>query len=184
MPRFYSDHYTSDGIDQLLPQSVFVKNAEAIDGGFIRYKRCRLDTTTSTKTPDAVPLGIQLRLLTLHSSIRPIALYLSTPGGFEVAMDADIGIHLPGVQNDGGGIDQDLFVNNLSIDTARNRLEMLIGIGGNLADKDRGLTLWEMVNVAQPGKYARDPLIDLQLAIKIGTTAGAGDDLIMELYYT
>jgi len=180
---FYSDHFTSDGIGRNTPDDVSVKNTNAIDGAFIRYKRCRLDTTTSTKSP-AVPATDQFRLLTLASGIRPIALYLSTPGDFEASMTFDIGILIAGVQNDGGVIDLDMFTNNLGADTERNRLETLIGSGSNLASVDRGLPLWEMVNVAQPGTYAADPLVSLQLAIKVGAAGGVGDNLIAELYYT
>ena len=185
MPRFYSDHYTADGINQTQPQDVFVKNSRAVDGGLIRYKRCRLDSSGVT-----IASGVLLRFMALPSDIRPIALYLSTPGGMAPAMNFDIGLYEPGSDGheldrelNGLFIDQNMFSNNFTMHTARNRPEILTSSSGNIPWTDRGLQLWELVNLAAPGKYAVDPQQKFHLIARV-QGGGVGDDLIMEIYYT
>jgi hypothetical protein len=169
MTTWFSDHY-SDGIEEtVLPllTGIYTPTAD------IRFSPMRVKAVFLTVT--AVQGGDQIRLMTLRSSDRLLALHYSNDGGLSGPSDSTCGLHLAGENHDGAVVDVDLFDTVMPLESALNRDK--IYDEGTLTGQDRGLPIWEILGESE------DTKVDYDVTITAGENQTGTGKIGMQAYY-
>lgn len=174
MAEYLSDHFNPTAAQSLLADPRLIP-PQAVDGGYLRYKRANCTPTLPFAGGVTSADTDEMRMFTMQSSDRI----------HWIAMSADINsdgeyrveIYESGVDHDGKKLTTLLFgeVNTIS---DRSQFEMFTN--GSLTDEQRGLPLWELLGLA------RDPHKDWDIVIAcvplVGTTTA--DKFLLEVLYT
>jgi len=179
MATYFSNHYTSTGIEQTAVDAGFRVSA-AISHGRVRYKRA--DATGLFLTTDTV------RMFTMQSGYRLLELWLSSDG-YSGAGAINIGLHKSGNAHDGLVIDADLFATAQTTSTIITRTNML-SEGGSAAiavateSAVNGLPLWQLAAMGA-GTDTSDPGESWDFTITPSTSHTTNNILLtLEAYYT
>ncbi len=187
MANAFSDHFNSSG--SLGPGAGTVAEALPLDSqrrahvgfGHTRFRWMRAAVTVG----DDVGIGDQIRMMTLKSSDRIIEFFFTSDGG-TTAGSVDIGVYLTGRAHDGAlpstnSVDQwsTTAVAVTAIVARVTRFAL-----GDIAVIQKGLQLWEMINVSDAATYAVDPLVnfDITMTATIAFTVSTAA-MIFEVHY-
>ena len=179
MTRFYSDQYTSDGIDRTAPDELPSKSEKEIDGAFIRYRRAVIDLTgVSTLKTDLD------RYFTIRSRDRLIALFAQADGSAVTQDGYQLGAASKSPTEVGGAsLDEDVFTAaafGLDPATGFARTECLCG--GDIPDVNRGLPVWDVLDQFTAQSFSADPNAEWTLYGR-DNKDGSGGKTVIEVYY-
>lgn len=184
MATYYSDHYSSDGVARTEVAAGGHKAPAAVNGGWLRYRAGRIDTTAIAETSlDS------LRFFNVKSNEHFVAFYSSVGAAADTGSGADgghaMGINETGQAQDGSAIDANLFGLPAAYASPRARTESLCG--GTASDLSRGNTIWQILNEDSddvPGDYPLDPQAVWTITALATGTRPAGRVILFELYFT
>ncbi len=170
MPTWFSDHYTTAGLDE---SSLPTLRSAADATVQIKHSRMRHSMAIISVTDGAA--ADVFRMMTLRSSDRIIEMNWLSDGGFVAEAVADLGCYKSGDAHDGAILDADLFDTAVDISSATGYTAVFND--GILTEEDRGKQLWELVVVgADPDSWTEDPKINIDLTLLMVSepTAGLG----------
>lgn len=188
MPSLFSDHFNSSGTvgpgEGALTEELGFDDQRRISAGLgharMRYKQARFTGGTVVGASD------QIRMLQMHSSDRIHEFFFSSDGG-TTAGAVDIGLYETGLVHDGAlpstnSVDM-WSTTAVTITTVVARVTRFAL--GDVASLERGIQLWEMVNLSDAATYTVDPLIsyDLTMTTTIAWTASVAT-ILFEVHYT
>lgn len=112
---------------------------------------------------------------TFKSSDRFYDLRLSQNAAMGAGSAMSLGLYKAAIDHipvAGNLIRANLFMSAVSVAGNFVRLDVFTN-STQLRNIDRGLALWQLVNVAVPGTYAKDPMIDMDLVVTVTTILAA-----------
>ncbi len=169
--------YFSDNLAAAAANTTLVTGFKASVG--IRHARERTSVarvTSMALTTDTV------RMLTLKSSDRLLALELASDGG-STAGEVNIGIYLTGAAHDGAVVDVDVFAAAQSVATEIDLTDIFVQ-ATTLDGVDRGKELWAIAAVGA-GTDTEDPRVDYDIVIVPSTSLSvAVSELTLVATYT
>ncbi len=180
MPTYFSDHFALPAAGTVIPPTVLplasIKADPGLAGASIRSLNARMDFSALASTLTA---GDQFRLFTMQSGdmIHRINI-VNTSGGATndwnyVSILLDLGVFESGVAHDGVVRDVNLFSPALDIGSDETWPVAAVYdnafITGVLDGTDRGLKLWELINIGVPSTYTQDPKIQFDIVASVNT---------------
>ena len=177
MTVWFSDHFGTDGVDDITIADPVKVISAGIGHSRLRYKRAELSSLALLATPDV------LRFFTLKSGDRLHQLMLSSDGGSGVGA-ADFGLHLKGTSaHDGAALDADLFATAQAINSALNQVS-IFSEATTLLGADRGKTLWALAAIGG-GSDTVDPMLEYDFTATVTTAFTTTNTiLVLEALYT
>lgn len=171
MVNWLSDHYNETPA-QNLPQIPHIVPPQAVDKGYLRYKRAEVDLSASS-----ISAGDQIRMFTLKSGDRINEMILSTDASWVFV--ANLGLYLVGDEHDGALLSADLFASAIDFNGIGSGLiQQEVLTESNLEDEARATPLWSML-----GQSTRNPREDWDVTFT-QTSGTTGARALLEVYYT
>lgn len=173
--------YFSDNLADSSANTTLVQGYKAHVG--IKHARTRTSIARAT-TADST--GFQttdvVRMITLKSSDRLLALEFGADGTTGNAAEVDIGIYLTGAAHAGAVDDANLFDDAADVATLSD-LHDVFDLGA-LAGTDRGKTMWELVTIGGGTNYTSDPNIEFDICLTPGTNFDNDTECVLKAVYT
>ena len=138
----------------------------------LRKKRANMNWTAAgvgVAANDTAVIG------TFKSSDRFYDLRLSQNAAMGAGSAISLGLYRAAIDHvpvTGNLIRATLFANAMSLAGPFARLDIFTN-STQLRNIDRGLALWQLVNIAVPGTYTKDPMIDMDLVATVTTALAA-----------
>jgi hypothetical protein len=183
MATFFSDHYTTTGVDQ---SSLPVLRSDAIpdssrDHGRLMISRAAVTITTAT-------VGDLIKFVTMKSGDRIHHVSVYVDGGWDASVVMHLGFHEQGDNHDGDLVGSaTTLAASIDVASALDAWDAAetYGFGSNPSGEHRGLRIWEVINVQTASTYTVDPNIAFDLTGKVIaaniTTVGL---CVLEVAYT
>lgn len=140
-----------------------------------RYKRTTIEA-------DAGFLDAELiNVLPFRSSDRILDIRVSTDAAIVGGATSQLGLYEAGKNHDGDLIDANFFDAVLDLGATNSELDartetQVVGV-------NKGLALWEQMNIVTPATYADDPKEDWEMVITIGGNITTGGTIVVEVEY-
>jgi len=141
----------------------------------VRYKRatCLLDVGfLTTEVVGIVPL---------RSSDRVLDVRFSTEAAVVGGATSQLGLWEAGKNHDGIVIDANFF--DAVMDLGATNVEVDGRTTAQVTGVNKGLALWEQMNIVTPATYANDPNEDWEMVITLGGSVTTGGTLVIDIEY-
>jgi len=177
MTAYYSDNVSGSGANTTLDTQY--RASVGIRHGRVRTSIARATTSDSTgfQTTDVV------RMITLKSSDRLLALAFAADGTTGNAAEVDIGVYLTGTAHDGAVDDANLFADAADCATESD-LDDIFDNHTLCDGVDRGRTMWELVTLGGGTNYTEDPNIEFDICLTPGTSFDNDTECVLKATYT